>query len=89
MVAARGENPGANSINQETDNQFEVAGVLKDLNYRSLRNNIEPVCILVVKRNDASAIQSVLKISDFFMSVPCILYQHDQERNIIDKARVE
>ena len=51
-------NLGAQPINQKVDNQFEVAGVLKDFNYTSLQNKIEPLCLFVVQDSDTSALWS-------------------------------
>ena len=51
-------NLGPAPINQKVDNQFEVAGVLKDFNFTSLQNKIEPLCIFIVKDTDSSALWS-------------------------------
>lgn len=51
-------NLGPKPINQKVDNQFEVAGVLKDFNYTSLQNKIEPLCLFVVQDSDTSALWS-------------------------------
>ena len=51
-------NLGPQPINQKVDNQFEVAGVLKDFNYTSLQNKIEPLCLFIVQDSDTSALWS-------------------------------
>jgi putative ABC transport system permease protein len=51
-------NLGPQPIHQKVDNQFEVAGVLKDFNYTSLQNKIEPLCLFIVKDSDTSALWS-------------------------------
>lgn len=48
-------NLGPQPVNQKLDNQFEVDGVLKDFNYMSLQNKIEPLCLFIVKDSDTSA----------------------------------
>lgn len=49
-------NLGPQPIHQRVDNQFEVAGVLKDFNYTSLQNKIEPLCLFIVRDSDTSAL---------------------------------
>jgi putative ABC transport system permease protein len=49
-------NLGPQPINQKVDDQFEIAGVLKDFNYASLQNRIEPLCLFVVPDSDTSAL---------------------------------
>jgi putative ABC transport system permease protein len=51
-------NLGSQPIAQRVDNQFEVAGVLKDFNYTSLQNKIEPLCLFIVPNNDTAALWS-------------------------------
>ena len=51
-------NLGPQPINQKVDYQFEVVGVLKDFNYASLQNKIEPVCLFIVQDTDTSALWS-------------------------------
>lgn len=51
-------NLGSHPIAQQVDNQFEVAGVLKDFNYTSLQNKIEPLCLFIVPNNDTAALWS-------------------------------
>lgn len=51
-------NLGSQPIAQRVDDQFEVAGVLKDFNYTSLQNKIEPLCLFVVPNNDTAALWS-------------------------------
>ncbi len=43
-------------IGQKVDGQFEVAGVLKDFNYASLQNKIEPLCLFVLPDSDTAAL---------------------------------
>ena len=49
-------NLGSQPIQQKVDNQFEVGGVLKDFNYTSLQNKIEPLCLFIVKDTDTTAL---------------------------------
>lgn len=49
-------NLGSQPMYQKVDNQFEVAGVLKDFNYSSLQNKIEPLCVFVVQDYDTAAL---------------------------------
>ena len=49
-------NLGFQPINQKIDDQFEVVGVLKDFNYASLQNKIEPVCLFIIPDSDTSAL---------------------------------
>jgi putative ABC transport system permease protein len=49
-------NLGPQPIHQKIDNRFEIAGVLKDFNYSSLQNKIEPLCLFVVPDSDTSAL---------------------------------
>ncbi len=51
-------NLGTQPINQKVDDQFEVAGVLKDFNYTSLQNKIEALCLFIIKDSDTSALWS-------------------------------
>jgi putative ABC transport system permease protein len=51
-------NLGHQATNEKVDNQFQVAGVLKDFNYTSLQNKIEPLCVFVVPDTDTSALWS-------------------------------
>ena len=51
-------NLGPQPINQKVDDQFEVAGVLKDFNYTSLQNKIEPLCLFIVQDSDTAALWS-------------------------------
>ena len=51
-------NLGPDPMHQKIDNQFEVTGVLKDFNYASLQNKIEPLCVFIVKDSDTSALWS-------------------------------
>jgi putative ABC transport system permease protein len=51
-------NLGSRPIAQRVDNQFEVAGVLKDFNYTSLQNKIEPLCLFIVPNNDTAVLWS-------------------------------
>jgi putative ABC transport system permease protein len=51
-------NLGLQPISQKVDNQFEVGGVLKDFNYTSLQNKIDPLVLFVVKDSDTSALWS-------------------------------
>ena len=51
-------NLGPEPMYQKVDNEFEVAGVLKDFNYSSLQNKIEPVCLFIVQDSDTSALWS-------------------------------
>jgi putative ABC transport system permease protein len=51
-------NLGPQPLQQKVDNQIEVAGVLKDFNYTSLQNKIEPLCVFIVPESDTSAFWS-------------------------------
>lgn len=51
-------NLGPQPINQKVDDQFEVTGVLKDFNYTSLQNKIEPLCLFIVQDSDTAALWS-------------------------------
>ena len=51
-------NLGPQPTGQKVDDQFEVAGVLKDFNYTSLQNKIEPLCLFIVQDSDTSALWS-------------------------------
>jgi putative ABC transport system permease protein len=51
-------NLGPQPLYQKVDNQLEVGGVLKDFNYSSLQNAIEPLCLFIVNDRDTSALWS-------------------------------
>jgi putative ABC transport system permease protein len=48
-------NLDSNPINQKINGQHEIQGVLKDFNFTSLHNKIDPLCLFVIQDNDVAS----------------------------------